>query len=135
MQVIDFRAADEYTNMSLPKSTSFIIDNLFEKEPNNLLSMKHKINVFIADDELSAKKLAIIAAELGYSRIKILEGGLNSFKEQILDHQPIDNPVSIDEEYRNRFRTKAKEIIPILIKNNKSSGPVKKVQKRVIGGC
>jgi rhodanese-related sulfurtransferase len=135
IQVIDFRPGDEYTKMSLPKSTSFTIDNLFEKEPNNLLSLKQKINVFIADDELTEKKLAIIASELGYSRIKILQGGLNSFKDQILNFKPNENPASLDEEYRNRFRSKAKEVIPVLIKNNKSSGPVKKVQKRVIGGC
>jgi rhodanese-related sulfurtransferase/uncharacterized membrane protein YedE/YeeE len=135
IQVIDFRPVDEYTSMSLPKSTSFIIDNLFEKEPNNLLSLKHKVNVFIADDELTEKKLAIIASELGYSRIKILQGGLNSFREEILNFKPIENPASLDEEYQNRFRSKAKEVIPVLIKNNKSSGPVKKIQKRVIGGC
>jgi rhodanese-related sulfurtransferase/uncharacterized membrane protein YedE/YeeE len=135
IQVIDFRPVDEYTSMSLPKSTSFIIDNLFEKEPNNLLSLKYKVNVFIADDELTEKKLAIIASELGYSRIKILQGGLNSFREEILNFKPIENPASLDEEYQNRFRSKAKEVIPVLIKNNKSSGPVKKIQKRVIGGC
>ena len=135
LQVIDFRAEKEYTKESLPKSTLFTIDNLFEKEPNHLLRLKHKINVFVADDELTEKKMAIIANELGYKHIKILQGGLNSFRDQILNFKPIKNPKNIDEIYQNRFRTKAKEVIPILIKNNKSAGPVKKVQKRVVGGC
>ena len=134
-QIIDFRPEKEYTKMSLPKSTLFTLDNMFEKEPTKLLTLKHKINVFIADDELTERKMAIIATELGNKHIKILQGGLNAFKEQILNFKPIENPKTLDEEYANRFRTKAKEVIPVMIKNNKSAGPVKKVQKRVVGGC
>lgn len=134
-QIIDFRSEKEYTKESLPKSTLFTIDNLFEKEPNHLLRLKHKVNVFVADDEMTERKMAIMATDLGYKRIKILKGGLNSFRDQILGFKPIENPKNIDEVYMNRFRTKAKEVIPVLIKNNKAAGPVKKEQKRVVGGC
>ncbi|MBK7380064.1 MAG: YeeE/YedE family protein [Ignavibacteriales bacterium] len=135
LQVIDFRDEKEYTKMSLPKSTSFTLDNLFEKEPNKVLSVRHKINVFVANDELTERKIAIIASELGYKHIKILQGGLNAFRDQILNFKPIENPKNIDEVYQNRFRTKANAVIPVLIQNNKSAGPVKKTQKRVVGGC
>ncbi|MBK7381213.1 MAG: YeeE/YedE family protein [Ignavibacteriales bacterium] len=135
LQVIDFRNEKEYTKMNLPKSTSFTLDNLFEKEPNKVLSVRHKINVFIANDELTERKIAIIATELGYKHITILQGGLNAFNDQILNFKPIENPKNIDEVYQNRFRTKAVSVIPVLIQNNKSAGPVKKTQKRVVGGC
>ncbi|MBK6912632.1 MAG: YeeE/YedE family protein [Ignavibacteriales bacterium] len=135
LQVIDFRNEKEYTKMNLPKSTSFTLDNLFEKEPNKVLSVRHKINVFIANDELTERKIAIIATELGYKHIKILQGGLNAFNDKILNFKPIENPKNIDEVYQNRFRTKAVSVIPVLIQNNKSAGPVKKTQKRVVGGC
>lgn len=135
LQVIDFRNEKEYTKMNLPKSTSFTLDNLFEKEPNKILSVRHKINVFIANDELTERKIAIIATELGYKHIKILQGGLNAFNDKILNFKPIENPKNIDEFYQNRFRTKAVSVIPVLIQNNKSAGPVKKTQKRVVGGC
>jgi rhodanese-related sulfurtransferase len=134
-QIFDFRSEDEFRKMSLPKSTLFTLDNLFEKEPNILLNLKHKVNVFVANDEITEKKMAIIATELGYKRIQIVKGGLNAFKEEILNFQPIINPKTIDEENTNRFRLKAKVLIPVLIQNNKSSGPVKKEQKRVVGGC
>jgi rhodanese-related sulfurtransferase len=134
-QIFDFRSEEEFKKMNFPKSTLFTVDNLFEKEPNILLNLKHKVNVFIADDELTARKMAIIATELGYKRIKILQGGLNEFKDQILNYKGIENPKTLDEEYTNRFRNKAKQLIPIIIQNNKSAGPVKKVQKRVVGGC
>ena len=135
LQVIDFRSEKEYTQMSLPKSTLFTLDNLFEKEPNKVLTLKHKVNVFIADDELTERKIGIIANKLGYKRVRILQGGLNAFKDQILNFKPIENPKTIDEVYTNRFRTKAKADIPVLIQNNKPKGPVKKELKRVVGGC
>lgn len=134
-QVIDFRPENEYKKMSLPKSTLFTIDNLFEKEPNKLLTLRHAVNVFIADDELTERKIAIMASELGYKHVKILQGGLNSFMEQILNFKPVENPKTLDEEYTNRFRTEAKIKIPILIQNNVPKGPVKKELKRVVGGC
>lgn len=135
LQIIDFRNEKEFREKSLPKSTLFTFDNLFEKEPSQLLKLKHKVNVFIADDELTERKMAIVATELGFNHIKILDGGLKSFRENILNYQPIENPKNIDEVYQNRFRTKAKAVIPVLIQNNKSAGPVKKEQKRVVGGC
>jgi rhodanese-related sulfurtransferase len=135
LQIFDFRPEEEYRKMSLPKSVLFTFDNLFEKEPNILLKLKHKEKVFVADDELTERKMAIVAAELGFKGISILAGGLNAFKEQILDFKPIENPQTLDEKYTNRFRTKAKVEIPILIQNSKPKGPVKKKLKRVIGGC
>ena len=134
-QVIDFRPQKEYEKMSLPKSTLFTVDNLLEKEPNKILTIKHTVNVIVADDELTERKVAIMAKELGYKRIKILEGGLKSFMDQILNFKPIENPKTLDEEYTNRFREKAKVEIPILIQNNKPKGPVEKKLKRIVGGC
>jgi uncharacterized membrane protein YedE/YeeE/rhodanese-related sulfurtransferase len=135
LEVFDFRSEEEYKKMSLPKSTLFTFENLFEKEPNNLLNLKHKEKVIVANDELSERKMAIVAAELGFKGIFILQGGLDYFKEKILNFTPIENPKTIEEEYTNRFRTKAKSIIPVLIENNKPKGPVKKEMKRVVGGC
>jgi rhodanese-related sulfurtransferase len=135
LEVFDFRSEQEYKKMSLPKSTLFTFDNLFEKEPNILLNLKHKEKVFVANDEMSERKMAIVAAELGFKGIFILKGGLDNFKKQILDFTPIENPRTIDEEYTNRFRTKASKVIPVLIQNSKPRGPAKKKLKRVIGGC
>jgi rhodanese-related sulfurtransferase/uncharacterized membrane protein YedE/YeeE len=134
-QVIDFRSDKEYEKMSLPKSNLFTMDNLLEKEPSKILTIKHKINVIIAGDELTERKMAIIAKELGYKRIEILEGGLKYFMDQIVNFKPIENPKTLDETYENRFRAKAKAEIPILIQNSKPKGPIKKELKRIVGGC
>lgn len=135
IQIFDFRPIKEYEKMSIPKSISFTFQNLFEKEPSQVLKLKHKINVFIANNELTEREMAIVAEKLGFKRIVILLGGLDAFKNQILDFKPIKDPKSLDEVYQNRFRAKAQKEIPILIANNKPKGEVVKVQKRVVGGC
>lgn len=135
-QIFDFRSAKEFADFSFPRSYLFTFDNLFEKEPTQLLTIKTRTNVFIADDELTARKMAVIAHELGFKRIKVLQGGFSGFREMVLNYQPIESPKNIDEVNRNRFRLKAQQAIPVLAAQFKSAaGPVKKTQKRVIGGC
>jgi rhodanese-related sulfurtransferase len=135
LQIFDFRTFEEYKKLSLPNSVSFTLDNFFEKEPNRLLTLRHRTNVFIANDEMTERKIAIIASELGYNNIEILKGGLAEFTENILEFN--QNPVlqnKIDAT-TFEFRNKASTIIPEMIKNNKPAGKVEKKQKRVVGGC
>ncbi|MDT3697344.1 MAG: YeeE/YedE thiosulfate transporter family protein [Ignavibacterium sp.] len=135
LQIIDFRLPLEFKKESLPGSTSFTFDNLFEKEPGRILSIRHKINLFVAEDEFQERQLAIVANKLGFKNIIILEGGLNKFNKEILEFDKTLVANNKREEDTYRFRTKASSIIPVLIKENKSAGPVKKTQKRIIGGC
>jgi hypothetical protein len=135
IQIIDFRAVKEYQKFNLPKSSSFVIDNLFEKEPNKVLTLSHKVNVFVAYNEIIERKMAIIATELGYKDIKILKGGLNEFTNLIINYKMSGDTTSQEARDTDRFRLRASQIIPQLIKENKSAGAVIKKQKRVVGGC
>ena len=135
LQIFDFRKYEEYKKMSLPNSISFTVDNFFEKEPNKLLNIKHRTNVFIANDELTEKKVAIIAEELGYTNIEILKGGFDGFENQILNFKNDKIPQNKLEITTFSFREKASVVIPEMIKNNKPAGKVVKKQKRVLGGC
>lgn len=135
IQVFDFRPESAIAKEPLPKSVAFTVDNLFEKETARLLRQRGRINVFVADDELTERKMAVIAHELGYERVAILQGGWEEFRKQILQFQPSQPPRSMYEQYRQRFRAKAKQVIPELIQQNQQTVPVKKQQKRVLGGC
>jgi rhodanese-related sulfurtransferase len=135
LQIIDFRSLEEYKKQSLPGSTLFTFDNLFEKEPSKILRIRHKTNVFVANDEYQERQLAIIADRLGFKNVTVLKGGLESFNKEILGFDKNSNAATKLESDTFRFRTKASSIIPVLIKENKSTGPVKKTQKRVVGGC
>jgi rhodanese-related sulfurtransferase len=137
LQIIDIRTLLEYDSLSLPKSTHFTIDNLFEKDAYNLLSVKHKKNVFVANEELSEKKAAIIANELGFNNVFVLKGGLSKFKTDILQFKM---PAEITDRWVKDtyiFRERASKVIPELIKQYKlkqTSVPEKK-KKRILGGC
>ena len=135
MQVIDFRPAAEYEKYSMPKSFSLTVDNLFEKEPNKTLSLRHKINVILANDEQTEKRIAVIAKELGYDNVRVLQGGLTAFKDQIINFKQTREPANKQEADQIRFRTEASQKLPVLIANSKGHGPVKKTIKRVVGGC
>ena len=135
LQVIDFRPASEFSTLSLPGSTSFTVDNLFEKEPNLVLTLRRKTNVFVAEDEPTERQIAIMAMELGYKNIRVLRGGFAGFRAQILDAVPAVAARNRDEEHTLRFRQHARQVLPGLIQRNAPAGPVKKTQKRVLGGC
>ncbi|HQJ47152.1 MAG TPA: hypothetical protein PK195_10935 [Ignavibacteriaceae bacterium] len=60
---------------------------------------------------------------------------MSKFNKDILNFDKSLVASNKREEDTYRFRTKASSIIPVLIKENKSTGPVKKTQKRAIGGC
>ena len=137
LQIIDPRDQKEFDSFSLPGSTHFAIDNLFEKDAVKILSMKHKINVFISNNGLKAKKGAVLAKELGFSDIYVLEGGLDQFKKEILGFQLPENATGRMYTDTFRFREKASKVIPVLIKENKlkQGAGEKKQVKRVLGGC
>jgi len=135
IQIIDVRAPMEFHKFKLPKSVSLTKENLFEKDFAKLLTMNGKINIFLAENEITAKKAAVIADKLGYVDVRVLKGGLSGFRNTILNFQKPETEANRREADTFRFREKAKYLIPRLIEQNKESGAVKKTSKRVIGGC
>lgn len=137
LQIIDLRSQKEFDSMALPKSNRFTLGNIFEKDLHNILSIKHKRNIFIADDEAFAKKGAVLAQNLGYENVLVLKGGLNQFKAEIINFKMPEQITGRSQIDTFRFRTKAKELIPILIQQNKlkqNTGEKKKTN-RIVGGC
>jgi hypothetical protein len=137
LQIIDLRSQKEFDSLGLPQSTRFDLENMFEKDAYKLLSLKDKKNVFIANDELTAKKGAILARELGYSNILVLKGGFNQFRKDILEFVMPTGKVNRNDVDTFRFRTNANQVMPVLMKENKlkhSSGEKQQV-KRILGGC
>jgi len=134
MKIVDFRPLDEFKKESLPNSNSFNINNFFEKEPDKFLRIRNNTYVIVAETEIEERKMAIIAIEIGYKNIKILKGGLETFRAEIINFEPKE-PTSRIEESTFAYRENAKIVIPKLIKENKSAGPVVKKLKRVVGGC
>jgi hypothetical protein len=137
LQIIDLRSQKEFDSLGLPNSTHFQLENLFEKDAYKLLSVKHKKNVFIANDEFTAKKGAVLASELGYTNILVLKGGFDQFRKDILEFVMSTGTINRKDVDTFRFRSSACNAIPVLMKEYKlkhASGERKQV-KRVLGGC
>lgn len=135
MRIMDFRPEKGHAGLDLPRSVPFTLDNLFEREPSRALLLRGKINVFAAEDELTERKMAIIAGELGYKRIKILQGGLKEFRAQVLNFKPAGTASAFERENTYRFREKARRELPALFLNNKPAAPAIQKAKRALGGC
>lgn len=135
LQVVDFRAAKEFEKGRLPQSVAFTVDNLFEKEPAKVLARRHMVNVFVAADEATERRMASIAGGLGFKNIHVLEGGLRAFDATILRFDSTRVPQTRQEVDTYRFRKRASTVLPVRIAANTSSGPVKKTIKRAVGGC
>ena len=135
IQIIDVRSMEEFKKMSLPKSLSFSMNELFNKSAERVMTVKHKRNVFIGDDELTSRKAAILADKLGYAEPVFLKGGLKEFKKEILEFKMPEEIKTRREADTYRFREKASKVIPVLIEKNKNKIIPKKESKRIIGGC
>ncbi len=139
LQIIDLRPQKVFDELSLPNSTRMDIENLFDKGAHNLMTVKHKRNVIIAENEIIAKKGAVLASELGYSEIYFLKGGFEKFRKEVLNFSPSGAATNQHEIDTYRFRTEAARILPIMIQENKlklaASSPSQNKPKRVVGGC
>lgn len=135
LQIVDFRTAKEVAGNRLPQSTVMTFANLFEKEPAALLAIRHRIRVFIADDEATERRMALAASELGFRNIAVLEGGYRNFASQILKYDSTSASIAALTPDTRRFRTRAAEALPKLIAANATAGPVQKKLKRAVGGC
>ncbi len=135
LQIFDFRTKEEFQKFNLPKSTSFAYENLFDKDAIKMLQVKNKMNIFVADNEHDAKKMAYVSGELGYDNIRILKGGMAGFKQDIISKNNIEIHKAEINKDTYEFRLKASEVIPVLVQQNKGAGEVKKKSKRALGGC
>lgn len=136
IQIFDLRGKKDFDSLSLPYSRRLTLANMFEKETEKALSVKHKKNIFIADDEIGAKKGAILAEKLGFSEVYVLKGGLLQFKKDILEFKKPLQVIDKKDVDTFRFREKATQLIPVLIKEYKqkqSSGENKAVKRKLVG--
>lgn len=135
LQIFDFRTKDEFKEINLPRSSNWVLDNVFGKDIHKKLEIRNMKNVVLANDENDGKKIAFILNKLGYKDIYVLKGGMNAFKNDILNFK---KPETIDRQMQATydFREKASKELPALIEANKKLlNTDEKKTKRVVGGC
>jgi len=135
LQLIDVRNIEEFNKLALPNAYHTEINNLFTKDWNKILNTKGKINIFYSNDELNAKRAALIAKELDVKNVYVLEGGFNNFEKEYLNLNT-ENLNTTNYNYDLiRFRKEASPQIIKLIEESKPKVVVKQVNTRALGGC
>ncbi len=136
VRIFDMRTKEKYGALSLPGSYNIQLDFLLGKDANKMLSLKNTRSVFLSDNETDEIKAAYIASKQGFDNIYILKGGLDEFRQTILDFKMPDTVRTREEADTYKFRLKASAMIPALIENaKKQPGKEPKKTKRVVGGC
>lgn len=131
LAVIDLRPV-KTVDLPLPGSVPATIEDIFGKPLLTLLSRRHVVKVFVADDQEQAETAYRVAERLGFENLRVLKGGMQEFEALIFRNEGIE---TTNEDTR-RFRRRAATELPVVLteyKNRAKKKPV--VQKRIQGGC
>jgi hypothetical protein len=132
--LVDVRPADQYTTMSLPGAINIPIDQLFSKDTRDVLCETRRHFVFYGTDDLAGKTAAVLARNLGYENLAILQGGLREFSSLLLSPGKEIVDVHLTKDVA-RFRAKAIPAIAQMIKESRNTQKVVKQTKKISGGC
>ncbi|MBX7042032.1 MAG: YeeE/YedE family protein [Ignavibacteria bacterium] len=136
LHIVDLRSPEHTKGKSLPNSVNMTLAGMFGKDAAKFFARRNATYVIVDEDESAEKKAAYIADELGFENVFILSEGMKGFEEKILNFRMPEGNLSRADSDTYRFREKARNVIPELIKNNsKKTSPEKKESKRALGGC
>ncbi len=135
---VDLRSEKEYKQLQLPYSVNVQeFKQLFDKKLYRKINLRNNQLVFIANDELTEKKAAYIASQIGYKNIFILKKGMPEFIASYINFVPTKIDEHANKLVRDtyRFREMASKELPKIIEENKPKSVTNDKPKRVLGGC
>jgi len=140
LELIDVRSVKDYDAFSLKNAINIPLDSLLSPNYEGYLGIEDMNVVFYANDNIKADQARIIGRRMGYQNLYIMQGGLNSWIDCIINPQKPseDNPLTAFEQYE--FRKGASIYFTgsqLETSNNKSSVKVVRRKKgsAVAGGC
>jgi rhodanese-related sulfurtransferase len=134
--LIDLRNPEVFKEFSIPTAVNVPLDSMLKKEYRHLFRQKYKMNVFYADDETIAKKGYLLADLLGNSQNYVLLSSSGEFKKWFYEPELPVQGASKNERDLFKFRLqKGMELKQLEERLKNLSQPVKKVVKKVQGGC
>lgn len=134
VQLVDLRDAASYAKLTLPGAANLPSSALFGKEARLLFGTPETKKVLFDSSEDGSVRAAELAELLGYQNVMVLEGGLDGFRNKILEAARSSPELgSGDETYR--FRLQAASQITTMIRERKAPKRTAAPLKRVQGGC
>ncbi|HET6557186.1 MAG TPA: YeeE/YedE thiosulfate transporter family protein [Prolixibacteraceae bacterium] len=136
INIIDTRDAEAFKAYHLPLAINIPLDKMKEREWQNILDQKHKVNYFYADDQQTARKALLLANRLGTSENFILSESTSEFKSMFSDTIPPAPSASKLMINTFNFRRKAAADMNTMVNTFKnSSQPVVVKTSKIKGGC
>jgi len=104
LELIDVRCVKDYDAFSLKNAINIPLDSLLSPNYEGYLGIEDMNVVFYANDNIKADQAWIIGRRMGYQNLYIMQGGLNSWIECIINPQEPgeDNPLTVFEQYQFR---------------------------------
>jgi len=135
-RIFDIRTKEEFKGLSLPNSVNIQMNYFFGKDAAKDLAKENVMNIIVSSSGDENVKANYIAYENGYKDMYVLDGGLKSFNDTIMNFTLPHAPVTRWEKDTYSFRETAKTKIPAIIENSKKQNNSEtKKTKRIIGGC
>ncbi len=85
-QFIDLRSAADYVNGHLPGAINIPISKVLDEEYQEILNQDKKINILYYSDQCGSCAPWMILMQIGYKNNKILQGGYDYVKKNIIDN-------------------------------------------------
>jgi uncharacterized protein len=128
IQIIDIRT--DSVAYALPGSITIPTRELFSKAWTQVLSRRHRKTVIVGDSVAAEREACLLARELGYENVMVLQGGIPGFQRTIY------GPGNAGEAAVVEFRKDVRARLDAMIEEGKTSGKPKiTVRKKVVGGC
>lgn len=146
IQLIDVRNPREFDMFSLPGAINIPLENILSEEFTDVLNQGTRMNIFYSNGSTEANEAWLLTRQLGFQNNYVLQGGLNYWKETIMNPTKPENVFSNDELARYDFRKAASQALggtnaPVVspFTNSKQGTPkpivpIKK-KKKAAGGC
>ncbi len=140
LELIDVRCVKDYDAFSIKNAINIPLDSLLSPNYEDYLGIEDMNVVFYANDNIKADQAWIIGRRMGFNSLYIMEGGLNSWIDCIINPQEPneDEPLSAFEQYE--FRKGASIYFTgSQLKTSDKKASVKVVRRKkgaaVAGGC
>ncbi len=108
--VVDVRKAEDFAQFSLPGSVNIPLADIISPVSLNTLRTASGQPVLVSYSTTDAEAAWLSASRAGVENLKLLKGGLNGFVEDIFVNQYVAKSYEESEQFRQRFRTDAKQM-------------------------
>ncbi len=110
VQLIDLRSPEEFIKFNIPGSVNLPYDDFLEKDLTPYLSKPGKKNILYSNGDTDAGYALVLARGLGYRNSYMMQGGLNSWFETVMNTEFTGEKISARENALFESRMKARRL-------------------------